>query len=229
MQNRPSHHSRSKVLDAKSNHRPRSRGLKLGGATLATVLALFATGCPEPADLQDPESYQAPPTMMMNNACETDCVKNVFQVSNTGCKICHVTSKLGGLDLSAGFTSRLKDVAAKHIEIEPPATPGDCPTGDKLIDTMNPSASWMLTKIKGMQKTCGGPMPTSPLSASDMTCVETYISCVAGGMVGAGGSGGGSAGGSGGAAAGTGGAAAGSGGSGGAAAGTGGGGGTGGA
>jgi hypothetical protein len=207
----------------------------------ATLLTLFATGCPEPADLADPAMYPAP-VAAMTETCETTCVKEVFQTKSSGCGLCHGPTPLGALDLkSAGFTERLRDVPSKHVEISPPAAPGDCPTGDKLIDTTNPDASWLLIKVRGMQKTCGGPMPTAPLPAADLKCVEDYVACVAkkpltgggGGGAPMGGSGGGGAptGGSGGSAtggggtAGRGGAGAGSGGT---AAGTGGGGGTGG-
>lgn len=223
MQQRQSHQPQSETLTAVTAiRRARSRRAQLLAAGAgAILLALSATGCPEPADLLDAEKYKAP-AVAMAEPCELDCVKAVFQQNTNGCKICHsIDPPLGDLDLRGSFTSRLRDVAAKHTGITPPATPGDCPTGDKLIDTANPNASWLLTKIRGMQKTCGTQMPTAPLGTSDMACVEAYISCVAGGkpLTGgggapAGGSGGAPAGGSGGGAttAGTGGAAAGSGG-----------------
>jgi hypothetical protein len=183
----------------------------------ATLLALVGTGCPEPADLLDAEKYKAP-VAAMPEVCEVACVKAVFQQNNNGCKICHSSmGPLGQLDLGDGFTARLRDIPAKHADIVPPAAEGDCSNG-KLIDTANPNASWLLTKIRGMQKTCGTQMPTAPLGAGDMTCVEEYISCVAGGkpLTGGGGApaGGAPAGGTGGGAttAGTGGTAAGSGG-----------------
>jgi hypothetical protein len=219
--------------------RQRARRVQLVAAGIAgTLLALLATGCPTPADLANPDDYLAPAgggsgsmggSATGPDPCEVACVTKVFSGTATACKLCHSTAmdtRLGGLDLqSAGVTARLKGVATKHIEIDPPASPGDCPMGDKLIDVDNPANSWMLKKLKGMQKTCGTAMPsTAPLSAADMMCMETYISCVAGKPIGGGG--GAAAGGSGG----SGGSAAGgtSAGTGGAAAGTGGGGGTGG-
>lgn len=157
----------------------------------ATLLALFATGCPEPADLADPAMYPAP-VAPMTEMCETACIKDVFQVKASGCKICHGPTPLGALDLvSPGFTDRLRDVPAKHVEIAPPASPGDCPTNDKLIDPNNPNASWLLIKVRGMQKTCGTQMPTAPLPAGDMKCVEDYVACVAGKPITAGGGSGG--------------------------------------
>lgn len=223
-------------------HRQRARRVQLVAAGIAgTLLALLATGCPEPADLVDGENKEKFPApagggsggsgSMGGSAtgpdpCEVACVTKVFTGTPAACKLCHSTAmdtRLGGLDLqSAGITARMKGVAAQHIGIDPPAMAGDCPAGDKLIDVDNPANSWLLKKLKGMQKTCGTAMPsTSPLGAADMACMETYISCVAGKPIGGGG--GAAAGGSGGSAAGgT------SAGTGGAAAGTGGGGGTGG-
>jgi hypothetical protein len=101
-----------------------------------------------------------------------------------------------GLNLEAdGFTDRLKNVAAKHMDL--PSGKTDCPSGDKLIDTANPSASWLLKKIDGQQNNCGDAMPsTAPLTADEKTCMHTYISCVAGGAVTGGSSGGAASGGS---------------------------------
>jgi hypothetical protein len=160
--------------------RRRAAGLTAGVG--ATLLALFATGCPEPGDLLEAEKYKAPvKEMPMAEPCEVACVKTVFQESNSGCKICHATAApLGELDLRDGYTKRLRDVPAKHAGVDPPAAPGDCPTGDKLIDTANPNASWLLTKIHGTQKTCGLQMPSSPLPPADMKCIEDYVACVAG-------------------------------------------------
>jgi hypothetical protein len=133
----------------------------------------------------------------------------IINLQGLGCKTCHGKAvKLAGtLDLeSPGYTGRLKDKLAEH----PSVKPGDCGTGEKLIDTANPSASWLYKKVTGMEGTCGEPMPGPPgLAPMDQACVLTYVNCVANGP-GSGG-GGSSAGGSGGS--GTGGAAAGSGGS----------------
>jgi hypothetical protein len=158
----------------------------------------------------------------------------IINLQGLGCKTCHgKTVKLAGtLDLeSPGYTGRLKDKVAEH----PGVMPGDCGTGEKLIDTANPSASWLYKKVTGMEGNCGEPMPAAPgLAAAQQMCVLTYVTCVANGPgapvggASAGGSGGSASAGSpsGGAGAGTGGSAAGMGGtaagSGGAAAGSGG-------
>jgi hypothetical protein len=226
VQYRPSQHPRLSTLDSPIDSRRRTRRLQaLGAAAAAGVLALFATGCPEPADLENPQQYLKP-EVAADDPCELECVKNIFTVSQLGCKLCHNNTTLTSsqLDLvSKGVTARLRDVPSKHLDITMPPTPGDCPTGDKLIDVANPGNSWLLKKIKGEQKTCGTIMPTTSLNATDMACMETYISCVAGGkplVGGGGGSGGGGAGGSAGAAAGNGGSAGAAAGTGGAAGGT---------
>jgi len=175
----------------------------------ASVLALFAVGCPQPADLANPQDY---PTAAgtgtgtggsgtagsgtagtsSGSSCETDCIKDIFQKQTVLCKLCHQAkpaSEMGlqsaGLNLeSDGFTDRLKNVPSKHTDLAAGMSAADCPTGDKLIDTANPSASWLLKKIQGTQGSCGTPMPsTGTLSASQKTCMETYIACVAGGSI----------------------------------------------
>ncbi len=210
----PKSMSEHALLEVTAIRRQRARRVQLVAAGIgASLLALLATGCPEPADLANPQLYDAPPPSAGSGStagggtgadpCEVACVAKVFAGSTTSCKLCHSTAmetRLGQLDLqSANVTSRLKDVASKHVEIMPPPTAGDCPTGDKLIDVANPAESWMLKKLKGLQKTCGTVMPsTAPLGAADLACMETYVACVAGKPIGGGG--GAAAGGSGGSA-----------------------------
>jgi hypothetical protein len=173
---------------------------------------VLAIGCPEAADLQNPCNYATPEApnaqggpetkpppcgtkMMMSAAdpCEVDCVSKIFQ-NVALCAICHDgtpgKASFSKLDLvSAGYTKRLKDVPAVHGDL--PAGKTTCGMGDKLIDTANPSASWLLKKIDGMQGTCGDAMPTTgPLSADQKACLTTYVSCVTGGSVSSGGAGG---------------------------------------
>lgn len=206
-----------------------------------SALSVLAIGCPEAADLQNPCNYATPeaPTpaggpetkpppcgtkvmMEAKDPCEVSCVDQIFK-NPALCGICHDgnpgKAMFSKLDLvGANYTKRLKDVAAVHGDL--PAGKTTCGTGDKLIDTANPSASWLLKKIDGMQGTCGDAMPTTgPLSTDQKACLTTYVSCVAGGAVPTGGMGGmpasGGAGAAAGGAAGMGGAAAGMGGTGG--------------
>ena len=167
----------------------------------AGALTLFAAGCPEPADLQDPGSFPAPPKAGASSSnagtgtggssapasCEVACINKLFQTDQQPCLFCHTTAApLGGLDLqSLGYTDRLKNQPAKHTGFTGPTT--DCPTGDKLIDTTTPANSWLLKKIHNEQKTCGAAMPQAgTLTADQKACIETYVACVAGGSAPAG-------------------------------------------
>lgn len=185
----------------------------------AALLALFVVGCPEPADLQDPNAF---PKIAGSTAgtsstggsgtggspsatCEVDCIKDIFQKQTTLCKLCHSAAGLqsSGLNLEAdGFTARLKDVPAKHGDL--PMGKDTCTPGDKLIDTATPPNSWLLKKIHAEQGNCGDPMPsTGSLSAAQKTCIETYVACVAGGSPAPGGTAGAAASGTAGTASGT--------------------------
>ena len=223
MQERQFSESDSEALAPAERHALRRvRARRLQGLTAgvgATLLALFALGCPEPADLQDPNAFPKPAAGGASTAgtsgggssstsCEVPCIVDVFQTQPTLCKLCHTAPpglKSSGLDLaSPGFTARLKDIPAVHGDLGAMMATAMCPTADKLIDTANPANSWLLKKIHGEQGTCGTPMPsTGMLTADQKTCVETYVKCVApGGAVTTGGAGGGGSAGSAGAAAG---------------------------
>lgn len=159
----------------------------------AGVLALFAVGCPEPADLQNPSAYPPPAGAGGTGttggtgtggsgtaSCEIECVNKLFQKDMMPCLFCHTKDlKLGDLDLqSPGYTARLKDMPAQHTGFTTPKT--DCPPAAKLIDTANPANSWLLKKIHNEQKTCGSVMPQAgTLTADQMKCLETYVACVA--------------------------------------------------
>ncbi len=172
--------------------RTRVRRLKaLAFCVGAGVLSLFAVGCPEPADLQNPNAYPAPTPAGGSGgsggsggaapmSCETECVNKLFQKDQMPCLFCHTgVLKLGDLDLETpGYTARLKNVPAKHTGFTTPKT--DCPPAAKLIDTENPANSWLLKKIRNEQKTCGTVMPQAgALTAAQQTCLETYVACVA--------------------------------------------------
>lgn len=110
--------------------------------------------------------------------CNVPCVDEIFK-SATGCGPCHQSgANLGKFNLDPPYIPKLKDVAATHDSANP--TPADCPTGDKLIDSADPTKSWLLIKLKGQQKGCGSVMPLSGmLNATQMTCMETFVNCVA--------------------------------------------------
>lgn len=161
----------------------------------AGVLTLFSVGCPEPADLQDPNSFPLPPTGAAGTSasagstgtagsssgaeCEVACFKTVV---GSSCKACHGKQLkiVGKLDLETdGVTGRLKNQPAEHLAAGDGA---QCPTGDKLIDTAAPASSWLLKKVKNEQGNCGTVMPSTPppLTADQVKCFEDYVACVSG-------------------------------------------------
>jgi hypothetical protein len=177
----------------------RNRALRVAAFGSALTLALFALGCPGPADLDNPGQYQTPPGAAgsgtggsgtagtgggggMAASCLAACVTTIINTPGTGCKNCHgsLLKIAGTLDMEApGLDARLKDKPAEHAGL-PPGTA--CPSGDKLIDSAMPANSWLLKKIKNQQDTCGDVMPsTGALSAADQACFETYVNCVAAG------------------------------------------------
>ncbi|MDF3065940.1 MAG: hypothetical protein K0R38_1541 [Polyangiaceae bacterium] len=182
--------------------RQRSSWLSVLAAVAGTAaLSLFSVGCPEPADLDNPEIYpkRGGDTGASGSAtggsssatagsatggsatgggnlaaCETACMADILVT----CTACHSSAfKLGMLDLSPGYTARLKDQPATHSEV---VSPADCPSGDKLINSAAPDESWLLKKVSAAQGTCGGPMPApSGLAGAELQCMKDYVSCVA--------------------------------------------------
>lgn len=112
-------------------------------------------------------------------ACLGTCVKQIFG-SPAGCKLCHgAAAKLSGsLDFETpGIVARLKDVPAEHAGVAPFSP---CATGNELIDSTDPEASWLLRKLRGEQGGCGDPMPLSGmLSEPDLACMTSFVYCVA--------------------------------------------------
>jgi len=107
------------------------------------------------------------------------CVAAVFVASTAGkCSngICHHAGDgSGGLDLaSPGVTARLLDQPASHAGASPSS---GCPQGDKLIDSQDPSASWLLKKLTlDSGAACGAKMPlTGSLSADELSCLTQWV------------------------------------------------------
>lgn len=189
-----------------AKRRFQGRNLKLLTAVAGAALSLFALGCPTAADLENPAQYDKPPGSAaagtssggsgsggsgMMASCETDCLKTIINMQGNGCKTCHgamIKLDMGTLDMeSAGLSARLKDEPSAHKGL---TDTSGCPTGDKIIDSTNPANSWLLKKINGQQGTCGTPMPSvGTLTAADKMCFETFVNCVAGGSMPAGGGG----------------------------------------
>ena len=147
-----------------------------------------------PADLANPSDYDRPPAAggapagaggdtSGNPALQVDtaCLTAIFNTDCAALAGCHkpgTPAPGAGLDLgSPGVNARLIDVPATHADIT--GTPV-CPSGDKLIDTANPDASWLLLKLTQPTQTCGFAMPVGlPLSDTDLACVRKYITDVA--------------------------------------------------
>ena len=186
----------------------RLSGLALGVG--AAVLALFAIGCPEPADLQNAGAYPAPGgntagsatagsatggsatagsatagsatggSGMVGGGAECESACLKALIADT-CKTCHGKAlKLAGT-LDMESDGLTARLKNKPAEHPTPGTGAMCPTGDKLIDTMTPANSWLLKKVSGQQGTCGAAMPSPALAGDDLTCFQTYVACVAGG------------------------------------------------
>ncbi len=155
------------------------------GSALCTLGLLTLTGCP--ADLENPERFdQATSTGTGGSpvgagggaaVVDTACLTKIF---TDQCTVCHFSgSTIGaGLDLkTADFASRLVNVPSMHMSVDPTAT---CPKGDKLVDTANPTASWLLVKINGGQGNCGSIMPLGgSLTADQKACVTTFVNAEA--------------------------------------------------
>ncbi len=111
-----------------------------------------------------------------------DCVLTIFKKGTGSCagSVCHDqgSNSAGGLDLSsANVAARLVDQPASHADVGPTDV---CPSGDKLIDTSNRSASWLLKKLsKSTVGTCGSTMPeVGNLSSIQLSCLQNWINNV---------------------------------------------------
>jgi hypothetical protein len=100
----------------------------------------------------------------------------------------------GSLDLSpnAGLVARLKDVPARHLNINcaPPgqpivectSVPPACPTDALLVDSSNWEASFIISKLRGTTVGCGDQMrePDYPAVKPDReACIESVIRAIA--------------------------------------------------
>jgi hypothetical protein len=148
----------------------------IGAVGLGALLTL--AGCP--ANLEDPQRFADGGAVTANSI--PPCLQTLF--SGTGkCSgnVCHSAGAMpaGGLDLtSPDVAARLINVPATHGDIDFDGGGVTCPPA-KLIDTSNPSASWLLIKIDGTQGTCGSAMPqVGTLTSAEKSCIQNYITTV---------------------------------------------------
>ncbi len=154
---------------------------------------LTLTGCP--ADLENPERFDQPglaggspvgaggsPVVAGGGGTtvDTTCLTQLFSGS---CTVCHFagTTFGGEFDLKTDdVASRLVNIGSKHLGGVDQAK---CPKGDKLVDTANPAASWLLLKVSGGQGSCGTSMPPGgTVSAAEKACVNNFVNAEAAAM-----------------------------------------------
>jgi len=108
---------------------------------------------------------------------------------------CHGANFVAGLDLrtDAAFAMRLLDTPATFSgipcqdDVTKECVPATCPTGALLVDSANPDASWMLTKLGtnhdpsvGGTDGCGDLMPpSSGVTNADYPCYLAIINAIA--------------------------------------------------
>jgi hypothetical protein len=122
--------------------------------------------------------------------CGSDTYQNVLtqNCATIGChRMVGQAPAPSGLVLTpdSGLVGRIKDVKAQHGDILCPpdfntCVPASCDPNALLVNSANPSASWILAKIKGAQSDCGDPMP-SPNGPTDPVeaCLENFVAAVA--------------------------------------------------
>lgn len=84
----------------------------------------------------------------------------------------------------AGLVSRLKDVAAKHLDIfcldqDMFCTPAVCDPSVLLVNSASPDKSWILAKLRGTQNGCGDRMPSDTYDPQKQQCLEKMVMAIA--------------------------------------------------
>lgn len=165
---------------------PEKYGLTATGGSTATgsggMTATGGTGTSGSAGSSAPpltvdcgsDSYQ---TILTGNCAEAGC-HLPFQGM--------ISTAASGLDLTpdSGLVGRLKDVKAQHGDIYCPdgnvCVPASCDPNVLLVNSQNPSASWILTKINGGQSDCGSRMPGPAGPPDNVTsCITNLVNAIA--------------------------------------------------
>lgn len=106
---------------------------------------------------------------------------------------CHNSASMASgliLTADAGLATRTKDVPAKHGSIdcsqpgqpfmECTVPPAACPSNALLVNSADWQSSWIISKLKLADNSCGYQMPTSgTLSAQEEACIETIVQAIA--------------------------------------------------
>jgi hypothetical protein len=182
------------AIGARGKHPQRAAEHKLQRWALSGVGALgfgalfVLAGCP--GNLDNPQRFETSSAAGMSSTAGTSstdpnvlpmCVAALFKDPNGACAGlgCHSAgpNAAGGLDLtSPGVVSRLLNQPATHADV-PDAGGVSCPSV-KLIDSSNPQASWMLTKVQSNYSVpCGAEMPLGggALASSDQNCLAMWV------------------------------------------------------
>jgi len=178
--------------------------LLLSGISLALILT--QSGCPQGAELENPEAWAArigsggTGAMGALDFTKIECSATLSGATgvpaadflNTTCakNFCHGKNFVVGLDLrpDSGFATRTLDVNAMHGGIPCPdditeeCVPASCPAPGtaKIINSADPTTSWILTKVHNGQSDCGGQMPdTAGLNADKDACIIAIVNATA--------------------------------------------------
>jgi hypothetical protein len=121
--------------------------------------------------------------------CGTDMYETILtgNCAEPGCHQPIAGMAASGLNLmpDSGLVGRLKDVKAQHGDITCPpdfnaCTPASCDPNVLLVNSQNPSASWILTKINGGQSDCGSRMPGPAGPPDNVTsCITNLVNAIA--------------------------------------------------
>jgi len=157
-------------------------GMVRGSRSTALMVAVATVLGPGCAGKARKDSSPSGPDAGGDNCAVVSTPPCVFAtLRNAKCSIegCHgTTNPAARLDLASPcIEQRLVDVPSTHeIAPLPDGTPPMCPTDDKLIDTANPTDSWMLIKLNDQQGTCGhGSNVGFAITAPDQACLTDWI------------------------------------------------------
>jgi hypothetical protein len=183
---------------------------------LACVVPVALAGCLEAAELEAPERFDAlkkpaPPTNCdepLPSADAVDCQWEARLRQYCGRSACHGTALASAglnLGLDPTFIARMLDQPATHEGNTCGGVPcvpapdacdrcNECPTGALLLDSANPSASWILRKMEplvpgapsNVNIGCGDAMPSfntgsdvRDYSDADKTCLTQFFTHIA--------------------------------------------------
>jgi hypothetical protein len=112
------------------------------------------------------------------SASEAAAVPTTLFPQSCGTGLCHDLNADDGLD-SESLLDLIEPNVATTVKDRPS---DDCP-GKLIVDSANPSQSYLIEKVTSDNPTCGDPMPSGgrpALSAKQQACVRAWVEQVAG-------------------------------------------------